>query len=238
MTSLSILHIDASARPGRSGTDPHGSHSRRLSHRFVEGWRAARPQDRVIRRDVGLNPPSPVTGEWIAASFTPPDQRSAEAQAALAESDTLTAELVAADLIVIGVPMYNFGVPAPLKAWIDNVVRVGVTFGFDRARGDQPYWPMLAPGKRLVTLAARGGFGYGEGQPYEHMNLVETGIRTPMAYLGLTEADALAIEYDEFADERLAASIARAEADVDRLVARLAREAGASAAARAEPVPA
>lgn len=139
----------------------------------------------------------------------------------LAESDRLTAELVAADLIVIGAPMYNFGVPAQLKAWIDNIVRVGVTFGFDRARSGEPYWPMLPPGKRLVILTARGDYGYDEGGRLAPMNLVEAGLKVPLAYIGLRDSNTVAIEYDEFGDVRLKASIAAAEAAVDHLVERL-----------------
>ncbi|WP_198293033.1 NAD(P)H-dependent oxidoreductase [Methylobacterium sp. WSM2598] len=94
-----------------------------------------------------------------------PECRSAAQVATLRESDVLAAELIAADLVVAGVPMYNFGIPSPLKAWIDNVVRVGPTFGFDRTRPGEPYWPMLEPGKRLVILTARGDHGDDEGGP-------------------------------------------------------------------------
>ncbi|MFC4727271.1 FMN-dependent NADH-azoreductase [Coralloluteibacterium thermophilus] len=222
MSTRHVLHIDASARPGRSGTDPRGSHTRRLTHRFVAGWRTRRPADAVTYRDVGQQPPSPVTADWIAAAFTPPQRRDEAARARLAESDGLVDELLRADLVVVGAPMYNFGMPAQLKAWIDNVVRVGLTFGFDRSRPGEPYWPMLPPGKRLVILSARGDHGYDPGGRLAASNLVERGIEVPLAYLGMTESHAIAVEYDEFADARLAASIARAEAAVDRLVDRLA----------------
>lgn len=224
MSTKHILHIDATARAGRSGSDPRGSHTRRLTHRFIERWRAARPTDAVTYRDVGREPPKPVSGEWIAASFTPPERLDARAKDVLAESDTLANELIRAHLVVIGAPMYNFGIPAQLKAWIDNVVRVGLTFGFDRSREGKPYWPMLAPGKKLVILTSRGDYGYNPGERLEAMNLVERGITVPMGYLGLTEAHAIAIEYDEFADERLAASICDAEKKVDEIVDRFVRE--------------
>lgn len=224
MQPLHILQIDASARPGLSGIDPRGSHTRRLTHRFVERWQAARPQDTLAYRDVGQQPPSPVSGDWIAAAFTRPERRDEAAQARLAESDVLIEELLRADLIVVGAPMYNFGLPAQLKAWVDNVVRVGVTFGFDRQRPGEPYWPMLPPGKRLVVLSSRGDHGYDAGGRLAAVNLVERGVTVPMAYLGLTAADTIAIEYDEFGGERLRASIAAAEAAVDALVGRLAED--------------
>ena len=218
---LRVLHIDSSARSGISGRDRHGSHTRRLSWRFIDRWSAARPDDAITYRDVGSTPPAPVSEAWIAAAFCPPERRTDAQKGLLAESDRLAAELVAAELIVVGAPMYNFGVPAQLKAWIDNVVRVGVTFGFDRGRTGEPYWPMLSPGKRLVILTARGDYGYDAGGRLAAMNLVEQGLNVPLAYLGLHASDAIAIEYDEFADERLASSIATAENNVDRLVEKL-----------------
>lgn len=224
MQPLNILQIDASARAGISGTDPHGSHTRRLTSRFVERWQAARPQDYFTYRDVGQQPPSPVSGDWIAAAFTRPERRDEAAQAQLAESDVLIEELLRADLIVIGAPMYNFGLPAQLKAWVDNIVRVGVTFGFDRGRQGEPYWPMLPPGKRLVILSSRGDYGYDPGGRLGDINLVERGLSVPLAYLGLTETHSIAIEYDEFADERLRRSISTAETAINRLVEKLARD--------------
>jgi FMN-dependent NADH-azoreductase len=220
-STFRILHIDSSARPGLSGQDRHGSHSRRLSERFVRRWAHARPQDRIAYRDVGLAPPSHVDAEWIAAAFSPPEKRSDEQRARLAESDRLIAELIAADLVVIGAPMYNFGMPAPLKAWVDNIVRVGVTFGFDRKRAGEPYWPMLPSGKRLVVLGARGDYGYDAGGRQADINFVEAGLKAPLAYIGLRDTDSIAIEYDEFADARLARSIAAAEGAVDALVDRM-----------------
>ena len=229
--SRNLLWIDSSARSGRSGQDRHGSHTRRLTARFIERWQAGRPHDAITYRDVGANPPAPVTGDWVAAAFTKPDRRDAAQRATLAESDELTAELIAADLIVVGAPMYNFGIPAPLKAWIDNVVRVGVTFGFDRARGDVPYWPMLTGGKQLVILGSRGDYGYDPGERLADINLVEASLTIPLGYIGIDRHEAVAIEYDEFADDRLAASIATAEARTEALAARLAAEISTTARA-------
>ncbi|MHA6720082.1 FMN-dependent NADH-azoreductase [Sphingomonas sp. RS6] len=218
---MRLLHIDSSARTGISGEDPRGSHSRRLSRHFMDRWKAARPGDIVCRRDVAALPPAPVDEAWIDAAFTPQAQRSPGQTARLAESDRLAGELLAADLLVVGVPMYNFGVPSPLKAWIDNIVRVGMTFGFDRARVGEPYWPMVPAGKRLVILTSRGDYGYAPGERLAAMNVVEAGLKVPLRYIGITESDTIAIEYDEFGDDRLAASIAAAEAAVETLVGRL-----------------
>ncbi|MDR5905562.1 FMN-dependent NADH-azoreductase [Franzmannia qiaohouensis] len=217
MTTL--LHLDASARPGRSGIDPHGSHSRRLSARFVEQWQKARPGDRILYRDLGQHPPHPVSGEWIHAAFTKPETRESWMHDVLAESDALVDELLEADLIVAGVPMYNFGVPAGFKAYIDNIVRVGRTFGFDRSRQGLPYWPMLTDmHKRLVVLSSRGDYGYAPGERMAHTNHVEPHIRTVFGYLGFENVHGIAVEYDEFGDERLKASLAQAEQEIDALV--------------------
>ena len=222
--TLNLLHIDASARAGRSGTDPHGSHTRRLSARFVERWRQARPGDRIDHLDVGQHPPAPVDGRWIHAAFTPPAAREPWMSGALAESDRLVDQLIAADLVVIGLPMYNFSVPAQFKAWIDNIVRVGRTFGFDRARGAVPYWPLLADaGTRVVLLGARGdhGYGYGDGEGgggrVAHLNHTESSVRAALGYIGITEVFEAAVESDEFGGEQLAQSLRRTESRVDDL---------------------
>lgn len=220
MTTL--LHIDSSARTGSSGKTPHGSHTRRLTARFVERWRSRHPGTRVIYRDVGAAPPAPVSEQWIHAAFTPESAREPWMKDVLKASNELVDELLQADLIVAGVPMYNFGPPAPFKAYIDNIVRVGLTFGFDRTRHEEPYWPLLAAqGKRLVILSSRGDYGYEPGGRLEDRNHVESSVRTAFAYIGITDVYGAAIEYDEFSDERLARSIAKAEAEVDRLVMRL-----------------
>lgn len=215
MTTL--LHIDASARGGRSDLHVHGSHTRRLGARFVARWHAARAADPVFYRDVGQAPPAPVDGAWIHAAFTPEPARLPWMLARLAESDRLVDELAAADLIVAGVPMYNFGVPAGFKAYIDNIVRVGRSFGFDRTRQGEPYWPLLADRPRtLVLLGSRGDYGY--GGRIATMNHVEPAVRTAFGYIGIRDVRTVAVEYDEFGGERLSTSLREAEAAVDALV--------------------
>ncbi|WP_035375362.1 FMN-dependent NADH-azoreductase [Pseudoduganella violaceinigra] len=218
-----ILHIDSSARPGSSGAQAHGSHTRRLTARFLERYRHIDSEIEVIYRDVGAEPPAPVTGSWVHAAFTPPAMREPWMVDALAQSDALVDELLRADIIVAGIPMYNFGPPAQFKAWLDNIVRVGRTFGFDRSRPGEPYWPLLADaGKQLVILSSRGDYGYDPGQRLEGINHVEGSVRSAFRYLGVTDAYGAAIEYDEFADERLARSITGAERATDRIAETIA----------------
>jgi FMN-dependent NADH-azoreductase len=214
-----LLHLDASARPGRRGVDPHGSHSRALSHRFVSRWQAARPGDPVDYRDLGATPPRLVDHDWIRAEFTPREQRDAGMRERLAESDVLVDELVASDVLVIGAPLYNFGMPAPLKAWVDGIVRIGRTVRFDPSRPDDPYVPLLTDkSRRAVVLSSRGGHGMEEGGPLAHMNHLERHLRTALGFVGIHELHCIAVEHEEFGGERLAASVAEAHARIDALV--------------------
>lgn len=219
-----LLRIDSSARSGASGQTPHGSHTRRLTHLFVQRWQEARPRDVIVSRDVGLHPPAPVTEEWIRAAFTAPERRTARMNGALRESDTLVDELIQADVIVAGVPMYNFSVPAQFKAYIDNVVRVGRTFGFDRSRPGAPYWPLLTDKPRpLIVLSSRGDFGYDLGTNVS-ANHVEPTVCTAFAYIGIELVRSVAVEFDEFSDDRLQESLVLAERRVNEFVSELTRE--------------
>lgn len=206
-----LLHLDASARPGRAGEHDHGSRSRQLSHAFVSRWRTAHPDGQVIYRDLGAQPPGPVMHEWIPAAYTPEAQRSASQRAALAESDQLVSELLAADWLVVGMPMYNFGMPAPLKAWVDNIVRVGLTFGFS-AGADNPYVPLLAnKPRRAVLLTSRGGAGFDPGGPLAAMNHADTALRDVLGFLGISDVQTISVEHEEAGGEALAQSVAQAQ---------------------------
>ena len=217
-----LLHLDASARAGVRGNVAHGSYTRMLSQRFVAQWQAQAPRPTPITyRDLAAQPPQPVSQDWIAAAFTRSDQRSAALQAALTESDQLIAELRAADVLVIGAPMYNFGAPAPLKAWIDNIVRIRETFDFYPERED-PYEPLLADRPRsVVVLSARGGSELNPGERHAALNHLEPQVFTALGLLGITDTHSIAIEYEEFGGAQLEQSIARATAAVDALAKNL-----------------
>ena len=145
---------------------------------------------------------------------------------ALIESDLLVDELIQADVIVAGIPMYNFNVPAQFKAYIDNIVRVGRTFGFDRSRPGAPYWPLLTDKRReLVLLSSRGDFGYDNGAN-PSANHVEPSVRTAFAYMGIDQTHSVSVEYDEFADDRVRESLALAHRRIEELVHELASESG------------
>ena len=224
-----LLHLDASARPGLAGKDEHGSYSRNLSQRFVSQWLARRPQDVVTYRDISQNPPSFVSHDWIASAFTPDERREPWMLEALAESDTLVDELVAADVLVIGTPLYNFGMPAALKAWIDQVVRLNRTVGMDASNPLDPYVPMLADRERhAVILTARGGVGSNPGEAMAHMNHLEPNLATALGFIGITRIHQIAIEGQEIGGELLANSVAEALHRVDALVDALQATVGAA----------
>lgn len=217
-----ILHLDASARPGLAGKDQHGSHSRNLSQRFVSQWLARRAHDSLTYRDIGQNPPSFINHDWIASSFTPEQQREPWMRETLAESDLLVDELIAADVLVIGTPLYNFGMPAALKAWIDQVVRPGRTVDIDDSNPLDPYVPKLADRPRhAVILTARGGIGFGAGGEMAHMNHLEPNLITALGFIGITRVHQIAIEGQEVGGELLAESVAQALNQVDALVPQL-----------------
>lgn len=217
MTTL--LRIDASARSARSL-------SRSLADQFFAAWTEKCPRSRIIHRDVGRMPPPAISEDWIAAAFTPEAERADEQHNTLTLSDQLIDELTSANILVIGTPMYNYGLPAALKAWVDQVVRVNRTFTFDLARGDRPLEPVLS-GKTLVLLTSTGEFGFGPGGINAGADHLTPHLATLSRYLGVAETHRIAIEYQEFGDKRHAASKAAAEAAVPTLVARLACRAAA-----------
>lgn len=215
MTSL--LHIDSSARPGRAGEHPHGSLTRRLGHAFVTRWLAARPGDELAYRDLGTMPPRPLQHEWIPAAYTPAPARTPAQRAALGESDALVRELQAAEVLVIGMPMYNFGMPSVLKAWVDHIVRIGLTFEIDPGR-ENPYVPLLADRpRRAVVLTSRGGHGFDAGGALAAINHADTALRDVLAFVGITQVQTIAVEHEEEGGEVLAASLAAALRRTDAL---------------------
>lgn len=209
-----VLHINSSARIKRS-------HTRYLSNLFLQEWRSLRPEDFVISREIGIEPPPPVSEPWIVSAFTPAQDRTAAMHEALRVSDTLVDELMQADLIVLGAPMYNFGMPAQLKAYVDQIVRVGRTFAFDGSNKKQPYRPLLTE-KRMVVITATGDGGYHPGGPLEHLNHLDPHLRTAFGFIGITEIEFAGVGYDEFADDQIKRSLAAAETKVRQIAHRLA----------------
>ena len=167
-----ILRIDASMRR-------EGSATRALGDAVIARLGPAR----VIRRDLADGMPQ-IDADWIAANFTDPAERTEAARAALAVSDGLVAELRAADILVIGVPVYNFGVPAALKAWIDQVARARETF---RYTADGPLG--LLQGKRAILVVASGGTEVGGAGDF-----ATPWLRHTLGFLGISDVEVVAAD--------------------------------------------
>jgi FMN-dependent NADH-azoreductase len=160
-----------------------------------------------------------VNEAWIAAAYIDPAGHTPAMRAALHESETLIAEIARVDTVVIGAPMYNFGMPAQLKAYFDQVVRVGRTFAFE-ATADEPYRPLLIP-RPVVVITSAGDGAVHPGGALEHLNFLEPHLKAILGFIGLTDVSFVRAGYDEFQDHRTRRSLASAEAAVDQLLNRL-----------------
>lgn len=166
-------------------TSPRGDHSisRNLTRRFVAEWRKAHPDGEVVDRDLMETDLPFVNAPWLQAYFTPPERHSPEMKETLRLSDELVAELLAADHLVIATPVYNYNVPAALKAWVDHIVRKGMTLGHD-GRG-------LVTGTKATVLMASGGV-YTEGSPIRDRDIATQYLRLILGVIGITDATFIA----------------------------------------------
>ena len=170
-----LLHIDSSPLYGRSV-------SRELTGAFVAQWKSSHPDGTVIERDLNSTSIPPVTADWVGAVYTPETARTPQQKELLSLSDSLIAELEQADEYVFGVPMHNFGVPAVLKLWIDQISRVGRTFSY---AGGTPKG--LLVGKKATFIIATGGM-YDAQTQMASFNFVEPYLRSVFGFLGVTDA--------------------------------------------------
>ncbi|WP_158943889.1 FMN-dependent NADH-azoreductase [Granulicella sp. S190] len=159
--------------------------SRGLTSEYVESWKTANPSGTVVFRDLTASSLKTIDAAWVGAAYTSKDARTAEQKEALATSETLLAELRAADEYVLGVPMHNFSVPAVLKLWIDQIARVNETFSY----ADGSPKGLLA-GKKATFLVASGG-AYDAGTVMASYNFVEPYLRTVFGFLGVTDTNFL-----------------------------------------------
>jgi len=199
-----LLHIDSSARYT-------GSLTRQLSAACAEQWQAKNPGGKIIRRDLASQTLPHITEAMIGAYFTPADQRSAEQQAIIAESDKLVDELVAADTVVIGVPMYNFAPPSAFKAWVDHISRVGRTFSYG-ANGPTG----LLTGKRAIVILSSGGV-YSEG-PAQPLDFNGTYIRSVLGFLGITDVELIVAEGVSMGEEKAKQTVSQAQEKISAVV--------------------
>lgn len=166
-------------------SSPRGdqSMSRGLTQLFVDAWSKKHPTGRVVERDLMKSNLPFVTMPWLHAYFTPTDLHTPEMKAALRLSDELVEELLEADHIAIGTPVYNYNVPAVLKAYVDHIVRKGRTLGFS---GEG-----LVRGKVCTVLMASGG-SYAEGSPIQSRDIAATYLRLILKVIGIEDVAVIA----------------------------------------------
>ncbi|MES2071399.1 MAG: FMN-dependent NADH-azoreductase [Pseudomonadota bacterium] len=200
-----ILHINSSVRST-------GSISRQLSSEFLNRWQATHPSDVISELDLASNPVPHLSEQMMGAFFTPAEQRTAEQAQTVAISDKLVAQLLEADIIVIGAPMYNFSISSGLKAWIDHIARVGMTFKYTETG------PVgLVSGKKVYVFTSRGGV-YSEG-PAKAMDFHETYLRAVLGFIGITDIQFIHTEGVAMGEEATAKALLASRNTISDLLA-------------------
>jgi FMN-dependent NADH-azoreductase len=192
-----------------SSLNADASQSSRLARRFVAAWREANPDGAIIARDLAKHPVPHLDAARFAAFLSKPGERTVEQQRVVDYSDELIDELVRADVIVLGLPMYNFGVPSTLKAYFDHIARAGVTFRYT----DKGPVGLLRD-KEVFVFAARGGLYAGTPRdtqtPY---------VRDFLRFLGMDKVEFVYAEGMALGEEHQQQALDRAHAAIDRLTA-------------------
>jgi FMN-dependent NADH-azoreductase len=187
--------------------------SSRLADAFVAEWKAFNPQGAVIARDLATDTVPHLTAERFQAFLAKPEARTLAQQKVVNESDALIAELQQADTIVLGLPMYNFGIPSTLKAYFDHVARAGITFRYTDKGAEG-----LLKGKKAYVFATRGGLY--AGTPLD----TQTGyVRDFLRFLGIDDVEFIYAEGLAMGDAKRDVSLAEAGAAI-RAIAQRARE--------------
>ncbi len=195
-----VLVIESSARQ-------QGSVSRELTQQFIANWQAAHPADQIQVRDVAAEPVPHLDATLLGGWMTPSEQQTEAEKAALARSNQLTDELLAADVLVLAAPMYNFAIPSTLKAWLDHVLRAGITFKYTET-GPQG----LLTGKRAFVLTARGGIYAGSGLDHQ-----EPYLRQALAFIGIHDVQFIHAEGLNLGAEFSEKGLAQAKAKLAEL---------------------
>ena len=215
----SILLILGSPR-GRA------SYSHQIGRRIVDDLKSRYPSAKVVVRNLAKEPLPDVGEAFVTGRVLAQDKRSAAEAEALALSDVLVAELMAADVLVLATPMHNFGISAAVKAWIDQIVRPGVTFSYSD-KGPTG----LVNDKKAVLVLARGGI-YAEGSMKQY-DFQEPYLRTVLGFIGITDIDVVRIEGVALGDDAVRNAVTSAKAQADDVVRVIASEASVPALAEA-----
>jgi FMN-dependent NADH-azoreductase len=200
-----ILYVTSSPRGG-------DSYSNRVAARVLDELEQAHPGARVVVRDVARDPLPHIDEDFVAAIRGPEGPQTPQQRAIVGRSDQLVDELLAADIIVIAAPMYNFGIPSTLKAWIDYIARAGRTFRYGE-KGPEG----LVKGKKVILIQSRGGiYSSGPAQAMDHQG---TYLRSVLGFLGVTDIESIDVEGvaygPEAAEKAVAGGIVRARALID-----------------------
>ena len=203
---MKLLHIDSSLLG-------EGSASRQLTRSVVGRFRRNHPGLEVISRDLDAAPLPHLTGADLAASRQPANSPVEATSAGARTNAAVLQEFLDADIVVVGAPMYNFGVPSVLKAWIDRISIAGVTFRYTE-KGPEG----LAGGKHVVIASTRGGL-YAEGSPSAALDFQEAYLRAVFAFLGVSEVEVVRAEGLALGPEKRQAALEAALGEPDRLAA-------------------
>ena len=196
-----VLVIESSARQ-------QGSVSRQLTAQFIANWSAANPADSIKVRDLAVDQVPHLDANLLGGWMTPALQQSEAERAALALSNRLTDELLGADVLVLAAPMYNFTIPSTLKAWLDHVLRAGVTFKYSET-GPQG----LLSGKRAFVLTARGGIYAGSGLDHQ-----EPYLRQALAFVGIHDVSFIHAEGLNLGGEFMEKGLSEAKAQLAQAI--------------------
>src|SRR5580693_8064587 len=202
MSMPTLLQISASIRSG-------AGISSTLAEQFVQGWKTAHPDGTIITRDLATTAVPHLDATRFDALISPAAQRSREQQAVVDFSDALIAEIRSADTIVIGLPMYNFGIPSQLKAYFDHIARAGVTFRYT-ATGPVG----LLTDKKIYVFAARGGIY--AGSPLDTQTSY---VRDFLRFVGISDVEFVYAEGLNLGPQSKEAGLAKAAAEIARLAA-------------------
>ena len=200
MTTLLQINTSINAGNGQSS---------QLANQFVAAFRQRQPEAQVVQRDIATDAVPHLTAERFGAFITKPEERSAAQHAVVAYSDQLIDELRESDVIVLGLPMYNFGVPSQLKAYFDHLARAGITFKYTE-KGPVG----LLSGKKVYVFAARGGMYVGTP-----MDTQSSYVRDFLRFLGMSDVEFVYAEGLAISPQSKEASLAKASAEAHRLAA-------------------
>jgi FMN-dependent NADH-azoreductase len=199
--TTSILRIDASTRDGES-------YSRRAADILIEQL-SSQVKTKVLSRDLSKDAPALLDGQTIAGFFTPDAALTPELRSATATSDQILQEIADADALVISTPMFNFSIPASLKAWIDQVVRLNRSFSYDGSSFNG-----LIKNKTAYVIVAYGAAGYANNGPYAAGDFAGPYLKFILNFIGIVDVRLIQIEGTNAGPDAAKAAAIKAEADI------------------------